>query len=162
MEQHITLTFFTLADFAAEVKRRGLRVVRCEAIQQDKGMGQGAPSAMRAYRLILTALDGATVLACTLPIGGVWAIFAGDQPHHAENLERAEQILTRHLTGLGIDVRPGLYHHESDGLATADLWRFDENKRLLPLAETKEPHPDCRDCPEAGNCKDLCLREETP
>ena len=159
MEQHVTLTFFTLKDFVSEVKQRDISVVRCEAIQQDKGMGQGAPSAMRQYRLILTALDASTVLACTIQIASVWSIFAGDQPHHAENIKKAEQILARHLAGLEIDVRPGIYHHDSDGLATTGIWRFDENGRLLPriaeVVEAKELHPDCQDCQEAGNCKDL-------
>jgi hypothetical protein len=137
-QQHpaTTLTFFTLRDFVAEAKRRKLLTVHCEAIQQDKGMGSGAPSPMREYKLVLTALDVSTVLACTILTGRVWAIFAKDEPHHAENLTRAREIIGAHLTGLGLDVQPGMYHHADDGLAVAEgLWHFDEKKRLVPLVK---------------------------
>lgn len=134
-QQHpITLTFFSLSDFVAEVKRRSLHTVYCEAIQQDKGMGR-APSSMRRYLLVLTALGGPTVLACVILTGRVWAIFAKDEPRYAENLGKAKEIVTQHLTDLSIEVRSGMYHHQENGLATSGLWRFDENKRLVPLVE---------------------------
>lgn len=129
----VTLTFLTLDDFSAELKRREFGFVRCEAITQDSSGGQAGP--LRRYMIDLTAHDEQTneVLACTLIVGECWAVFADHEPHHGENLDRAKEIICAYLAGRGLTVLPGIYHHEQDGRATCGLWRFDrESKRPVP------------------------------
>jgi hypothetical protein len=134
----VTLTFFSLDDFLADLKRREFGFVRCEATTLDRGGGQAGP--LRRYMVTLTAHDEqvSEVLACTLIVGECWALFADHEPHHSENLARAKEIVWAHLVDSGLTVLPGVYHHEKDGRATCDLWRFDrESKRLLPV-QTEE------------------------
>jgi len=130
-----TLTFFTLDDLVAELKRRNLGSLRCEAIVRDSGGGQVGPQ--RRYMVVLTAHDREAneVLACTLVVGECWATFASHEPWHSENLTAAYEIVAAHLTACGLTVLPGVYHHEQDGRATSDLWRFDrESRRLVAVA----------------------------
>ena len=134
----VTLTFFSLNDFLAELKRREFGFVRCEATTLDRGGGQVGP--LRRYMVTLTAHDEQAdeVLACTLIVGECWALFADHEPHHSENLARAKEIVHAHLAGSGLTVLPGVYYHEQDGRATCGLWRFDrESKRLLPVQTEK-------------------------
>jgi len=135
----ITLTFFTLRDFVEEVRRRNLTTVRCERGSRDFP-ARNAPSPPRRHLVVLTALDAPeacrercrTVLAYPVLIGESWTIFAKDQPH-ADNLSKAKDLVEAHLTSLGLEVRPGMYHHDTDGLATASgLWRLDEDRWLHP------------------------------
>ena len=65
----VTLTFFSLGDFLAELKRREFGFVRCEATTLDQGGGQAGP--LRRYMVTLTAHDEQAneVLACTLIVG---------------------------------------------------------------------------------------------
>jgi hypothetical protein len=134
----VTLTFFSLDDFLAELKRREFGFVRCEATTLDRGGGQAGP--LRSYMITLTAHDEqiSEVLVCTLIVGECWALFADHEPHHSENLATAKEIICAHLVDNDLTVLPGVYHHEKDGRATCDLWRFDrESKRLVaaPLQE---------------------------
>ena len=134
----VTLTFFSLDDFLAELKRREFGFVRCEATTLDRGGGQAGP--LRRYMVTLTAHDEQAneVLACTLIVGECWALFADHEPHHSKNLATAKEIVCAHLVDNGLTVLPGVYHHEKDGRATCDLWRFDrESKRLLPAQTQK-------------------------
>jgi hypothetical protein len=128
----VTLTFFSLDELLAELKRRELRFVRCEATTLDRGNGQVGP--LRRYMVTLTAHheQANEVLACTLIVGECWALFADHEPHHSENLVTAKKIVDAHLVDNGLTVLPGVYHHEQDGRATCSLWRFDrESKRLV-------------------------------
>ena len=134
--QSTTLTFFSLDDFLAELKRREFGFVRCEAIMHDQGSGQIGP--LRRYLVTLTAHDDevSEVLTCNLLVGECWAAIANHERHHGENLNRAKEIVTAYLKANGLTVLSGVYHHAKDGIATASgLWRFDENKRLIPTAE---------------------------
>ena len=133
-----TLTFFSLDDFLAELKRREFGFVRCEATTLDRGGGQAGP--LRRYMVTLTAHDeqASEVLACTLIVGECWALFADHEPHHSENLVRAKEVVFAHLVDSGLTVLPGVYHHKQDGRATCRLWRFDrESKQLLPVKTEK-------------------------
>jgi hypothetical protein len=133
--QPTTLTLFYMDEFFAELARRKLGCARCEAIIRDQGSGQLGP--MRRYMVTLTAHDeGASeVLACTLLVGECWALFADHEPRHGENLDKAKEIVTAHLQANGLTVLPGVYHHASDGIATAsELWHFDDNRQLIPIA----------------------------
>ena len=134
----LTLTFFSLDDFLAELKRRESGFVRCEATTLDRGGGQVGP--LRRYMVTLTVHDEQVheVLACTLIVGECWALFADHEPHHSENLATAKEIVHTHLADNDLTVLPGVYHHEKDGRATCSLWRFDrESKRLLPIQTEK-------------------------
>jgi hypothetical protein len=135
-KQPTTLTFFSMDDFLTELTRRKAGCVRCEAIMRDHGSGQLGP--LRRYTVTLTAHDEQTneVLACTLLVGECWALFADHEPRHGENLSKAKEIVTTHLEVNGLTVLPGVYHHASDGIATASkLWRFDDNRQLVPIAQ---------------------------
>jgi len=134
-EQSTTLTFFSMEEFLAELARRKLGCVRCEAIIRDQGSGQLGP--MRRYMVTLTAHDGrvSEVLACTLLVGECWAVFANHELHHGENLSKAKETVTAYLEANGLTVLPGVYHHASHGIATtSELWRFDDNRQLIPIA----------------------------
>ena len=153
----VTLTFFSLDDFLAELKRREFGFVRCEATTLDRGGGQVGP--LRRYMVTLTAHDEQAneVLACTLIVGGCWALFADHEPHHSKNLVRAKEIVCAHLVDSGLTVLPGVYHHEQDGRATCSLWRFDrESKRLIPTHSrvedtcTVDHREDRRKCTRQG------------
>ena len=135
----VTLTFFSLDDFLAELKRREFGFVRCEATTHDRGGRQAGP--LRRYMVTLTAHDEqvSEVLVCTLIVGECWALFADHEPHHGENLVTAKEIVCAHLADSGLTVLPGVYHHEKDGRATCGLWRFDrESKRLVPTQSSVE------------------------
>ena len=140
-----TLTMFHLDHFLDELERRGVSAVRCEAGTRD--ISAGAPGPWRQYKVVLTALDAEgkaeapflqglpVVIVCSVLTGEGWAMFTKDGPH-AANLDRAKEIVVQHLSDKGFQVRPGMYHHQEDGLAVAKgLWRFDEDKRLVPLDE---------------------------
>lgn len=139
----VTLTFFSLDDFVAELKRRRFGFVRCEATTLDRGGGQAGP--WRRYMVTLTAHDEQVneVLACTLIVGECWAIFADHEPRHLDaphrqNLARAKEIVGAFLADSGLTVLPGVYHHEQDGRATCGLWRFDpESRWLVPTQSQK-------------------------
>lgn len=104
----VTLTFLTLDDFAAELKRHEFGFVRCEAITQDSGGGQAGP--LRRYIVDLTAHDEQAneVLACALIVGECWAVFADHELHHSDsvsprdNLDRAKEIIYAYLAGRGL------------------------------------------------------------
>ena len=123
----ITLTFYTLADFVAELKRRDFGAVRCESLMQDAG----SQMPMRTHKIVLTAHDAdrAEVLACTIVIGK--SLMPRAEPWHGENQETAKSLITAHLEANGLTVLPGVYHHEPGGRASCHLWRF-EDKRLVP------------------------------
>lgn len=127
----ITLTFFTLTEFIAELQRRSLKTVRCEATTEDSGRGQLGP--MRQFLVDLTAYDILTgeVLACSFLIGMCWVAFAEHESYHADNLDLAKTLVTEHLAESGFAVLSGRYHHEEDGRAVSGLWRFDEGKQLI-------------------------------
>ena len=136
-----TLTMLHLDHFLDELERRGVSTVRCEAGTRD--ISAGAPGPWRQYKVVLTALDAEgkdvqglpVVVVCSVLTGEGWAMFTKDGPH-AANLDRAKEIVVQHLSDKGYQVRPGMYHHQEDGLAVAEgLWRFDEDKRLVPLDE---------------------------
>ena len=140
--QSTTLTFFSPDGFLAELKRREFGFVRCEAIMHDQGGGQIGP--LRRYLVTLTARDDevSEVLTCNLLVGECWAAIANHERHHGENLSRAKEIVAAHLEANGLTVLPGVYHHAKDGIATTSgLWRFDENKRLIPIAEDAVEEP---------------------
>jgi len=146
-----TLTMFHLDHFLDELERRGVSAVRCEAGTRD--ISAGAPGPWRQYKVVLTALDAEgkdvqglpVVIVCSVLTGEGWAMFTKDGPH-AANLDRAKEIVVQHLSDKGYQMRPGMYHHQEDGLAALGpvaqghrvaegLWRFDEDKRLVPLDE---------------------------
>ena len=121
----ITLTFFTLSDFVAELKRRDFGAVRCESLMQDVG----SEMPMRTHKIVLTAHDAdrAEVLACTIVTGK--SMMPRAEPWHGENLATAKALVVAHLEANGLTVLPGVYHHEPGGRASCHLWRF-EDKRL--------------------------------
>jgi hypothetical protein len=134
-----TLTMFHLDHFLDELERRGISIVRCEAGTRDIPSKQAGP--WRQYKVVLTALDAEgkdvqglpVVIVCSVLTGEGWAMFTKDGPH-ADNLDRAKEIVVQHLSDKGYQVLPGMYHHREDGLAVAKrLWRFDDSKRLVPL-----------------------------
>jgi len=142
----ITLTFFTLADFIAELQRRDFGFVRCEAITMDSGSGAAGP--WRKYIIELTAFDETVpeVLSCPILVGETWATFARNEPH-SENLAEAKKLVVTHLSEHSFTVLPGVYHHEKTGVAGANLWHWDKDRRLVPN-EAVEPftvptHWDC-------------------
>jgi len=159
-----TLTMFHLDHFLDELERRGVSTVRCEAGTRD--ISAGAPGPWRQYKVVLTALDAEgkaeapflqglpVVVVCSVLTGEGWAMFTKDGPHAANrsaersrrSLDRAKEIVVQHLSDKGFQVRPGMYHHQEDGLAALGpgaqgprvakgLWRFDDSKRLVPLDE---------------------------
>ena len=156
----VTLAFFSLDDFLAELKRREFGFVRCEATTLDRGGGQVGP--LRRYLVTLTAHDEqvSEVLACTLIVGECWALFADHEPHHSENLVAAKEIVCAHLFDSGLTVLPGVYHHEQDGRATCRLWRFDrESKRLVPTqAQVEDTCTARRRSPNGGSRK--CTQQD--
>ena len=133
---NVTLTFYQLGDFLAELDRRNFGAVRCEALMNDHGGGQIGP--MRRRMITLTAYDSDTgeVLACTIVTGECWATMDDHQPWHRENLDQAKEIVVNHLAYRGLTVLPGVYHHEQNGRASCNLWTFDrETKRLVAREE---------------------------
>ena len=134
-----TLGFYTLADYKAELKRRGLGLgldivspaVRCEALTQDKPSKDGA-IAFRTYLVMLTAYakNAGEVLTCAIHTGSGIAAFADKEPH-AGNLIKAHALIVADLEQAGFTVLPGEYTHESTGRAICDLWRYDKERRLV-------------------------------
>lgn len=137
---NVTLGFYTLADYKAELKRRelgrGLDIVspavRCEALTLDKPSKDGAIS-FRSYLVMLTAYDkrAGEVLACAVHTGNGIAAFAQQEPH-AENLIKAHELIKADLERDGYQVLPGEYAHEATGRAICDLWGYDNERQLVP------------------------------
>ena len=129
-----TLTFYTLADFVGELKRRDFGAVRCESLMQDAG----SQMPMRTHKIVLTAHDAeqAEVLACTIVTGK--SMMPRAEPWHGENLVTAKALVVAHLEANGLTVLPGVYHHEPGGRASCGLWQFDRESKRLVATQSKE------------------------
>lgn len=131
----VTLGFYTLDDYKAELERRGLEAIRCEALTKDKPtkMGDDTPGpASRQYLVTLTCYDkpAGEVLACEIHTGAGLAVFADREPH-AANLIKAHELIKADLERAGFEVLPGEYAHEPTGRAICDLWHYDKERRLV-------------------------------
>jgi hypothetical protein len=127
----VTLTFFTLEDFISELRRRGTEAVRCEAVHKDEGKSQ--LGTLRTYKVVLTVFDSNTgeVLVCSIVTGRCWTFLVEHEPYHSENLGLAGKLVRAYLEGGGFAVRPGIYRHDEDGIASCGLWHIDDEHRLV-------------------------------
>ena len=136
-----TLTFFRYEDFVDELRYRSLDSVRAEPIRSTRGGSQIGPTC--TFQIVLTAYDSLSqeTLACTIQIGQAPAVFLDNEPWHRKNLDRAFDLVKRDLAAQGLDIRPGVYHHEEDGRATCGLWRLvkaDDGRVTLVPVEPQE------------------------
>lgn len=136
-----TLTLYQLEDFITELKHRAIDEVHGEPIRNT--VGSSIHGARYSFRIVLTAMDefNDVVLACTIQTGTTDASVIEREPHHKPNLLDALKLVKTHLwLTEGLKIRPGIYHHHQDGLASSfGLWTFDENDnhKLIPICQNE-------------------------
>ncbi len=129
--QAVTLTFFSLLDYVADLQRRGICESYLASTTELVPLSQGL--ARSQFKVICTALDPKSreILVCALFIGQCIAHAEEHEPWHRENAILAKRLVSTFLLDKGLRVLPGMYGYKASGQAGCHLWRFDKETRKL-------------------------------
>jgi len=120
------LSFLTLEDFVSEVKCGPVRV---EGISRTVPSKQPGGDLVEWYVLATAKVDDDIVMF-SVRVGRCLAIFIKNESHHADNVEKAEQLVKEYLQGQGLEVRPGTWEPaqvmENLSGGSAELWHFED------------------------------------